>query len=176
MKSPLAILILFSFLAFTQGHAATVSGLNTKPERCSAMAPLLADLNTAQFPADWTVYVTCDPGTWQSIEQRVGGVNTGAAFTDRKQKFTIVNGMMYKPLFSFASYVQKTPERILRHEVGHIICNTSSEDVADRYANTGACHKETNSALRACNKRCTSLTENTGPDNKCIVRKPFHGE
>ena len=140
------------------------------------MAPLLADLNTAQFPADWTVYVTCDPGTWQSIEQRVGGVNTGAAFTDRKQKFTIVNGMMYKPLFSFASYVQKTPERILRHEVGHIICNTSSEDVADRYANTGACHKETNSALRACNKRCTSLTENTGPDNKCIVRKPFHGE
>ena len=143
MKSPLAIPILFSFVAFMQGHAATVSGLNTKPERCPAMALLIVDLNAAQFPADWTVYVACDPGTWQSIEQRVGGVNTSAALTDRKRKFTIVNGMMYNPQFSFASYVQKTPERILRHEVGHIICNTSSEDVADRYANTGVCHKET---------------------------------
>ena len=143
MKSPLAVLILFSFLAFRQGHAVTVSGLNTKPERCPAMASVMADLNAAQFPADWTVYVACDSGTWQSIEQRLGGLNTGAALTDRKQKFTIVNVMMYNPQFSFASYVQKTPERILRHEVGHIICNTSSEDVADRYANTGACHKET---------------------------------
>lgn len=143
MKSPLAILILFLVLASTQGPAATVSGLNTKPERCPAMAPLIADLNAVQFPADWTVYVTCDAGTWQSIEQRVGGVNTGAALTDRKQKFTIVNGMMYNPLFSFAGYAQKTPARILRHEAGHIFCNTSSEDVADRYANTGACYKET---------------------------------
>jgi hypothetical protein len=72
-----------------------------------------------------------------------GWCEYGAALTERKQKFTIVNGMMYNPLFSFAGYVQKTPERILRHEVGHIICNTSSEDVADRYANTGARHKET---------------------------------
>ena len=143
MKSPLAIPILFSFVAFMQGHAATVSGLNTKPERCPAMALLIVDLNAAQFPADWTVYVACDPGTWQSIEQRVGGVNTSAALTDRKHKFTIVNGMMYNPLFSFAGYVQKTPERVLRHEVGHIICNTSSEDVADRYAINGTCHKET---------------------------------
>jgi len=143
VKSPLAIPILFSFVAFMQGHAATVSGLNTKPERCPAMALLIVDLNAAQFPADWTVYVACDPGTWQSIEQRVGGVNTSAALTDRKHKFTIVNGMMYNPLFSFAGYVQKTPERILRHELGHITCNTSSEDVADRYANTGTCHKET---------------------------------
>ena len=143
MKSPLAGLILFLSLAFTQGRAATVSGLNTKPEKCPAMAPLMADLNTARFPDDWTVYVACDPGTWQSIERRVGGLNTEAALTDRKQKFTIVNGMMYNPLFSFAGYVQKTPERILRHELGHITCNTSSEDVADRYANTGTCHKET---------------------------------
>ena len=141
MKSPLAIPILFSFVAFMQGHAATVSGLNTKPERCPAMALLIVDLNAAQFPADWTVYVACDPGTWQSIEQRVGGVNTSAALTDRKHKFTIVNGMMYNPLFSFAGYVQKTPERILRHELGHITCNTSSEDLADRFANTGSCRK-----------------------------------
>lgn len=89
-------------------------------------------------------YVASDPGTWQSIEQRVGGLNTGGALTDRKQKFTIVNGMIYSPLFSCAGYVQKTAQRILRHEPGHIICNSSSEDVADRYANTGACHKETN--------------------------------
>jgi hypothetical protein len=62
VKSPLAVLILFSILAFLQGQAATVSGLNTKPERCPAMASLMVDLNAAQFPADWTVYVACDPG------------------------------------------------------------------------------------------------------------------
>ena len=101
----------------------------------------MADLNAVQFPGDWTVYVTCDAGTWQRIKQRVGGMNTDAALTDRQHKFTIVNGMMYNPLFSFAGYVQKTPERILRHELGHITCNTSSEDVADRYANTGTCYK-----------------------------------
>jgi hypothetical protein len=142
VKSPLAVVILFLSLAFTQARAMTVSGVNTKPEKCPAMARLIADLNAARFPADWTVYVACDPGTWKSIEQRLGGLNTDAALTDRKQKFTIVNGMMYNPLFSFAGYVQKTPERILKHELGHITCNTSNEDVADRYANTGACKKE----------------------------------
>ena len=147
MKSPLAVLILFLSLAFTQGHAATVSALNTKPERCPAVAPLMADLNAVQFPADWTVYVVCDAPTWQSIEQRFGIVNTGVALTDRDHKFTIVNGTMYNPLFSFTGYVQKTPERILRHELGHITCNTASEDVADRYANTSACKKQTTKRL-----------------------------
>jgi hypothetical protein len=141
VKSSLAPLILFLSLAFTQGHAASVTGLNSKPDRCPALAPMMADLNAVQFPADWTVYVTCDAGTWQRIKQRVGGMNTDAALTDRQHKFTIVNGMMYNTLFSFAGYVQKTPERILRHELGHITCNTSSEDVADRYANTGTCHE-----------------------------------
>ena len=36
-----------------------------------------------------------------------------------------------------------TSERILRQELGHITCKTSSEDVADRYASTGTCHKQT---------------------------------
>ena len=141
MKSSLAPLILFLSLAFTQGHAASVTGLSTKPDRCPALALMMADLNAVQFPADWTVYVACDAETWQRIKQRVGGMNTDAALTDRQHKFTFVNGMMYNALFSFAGYVQKTPERILRHELGHITCNTSSEDVADRYANTGTCHK-----------------------------------
>jgi hypothetical protein len=62
------------------------------------VAPMMADVNAAQFPADWTVYVACDAGTWQSIKQRVGGVNTDAAITDRQHKVTIVNGLLYNPV------------------------------------------------------------------------------
>jgi hypothetical protein len=141
VKSSLANLILFLPLALTQVHAVTVIGLNTKPDRCPALAPMMADVDAAPFPPDWTVYVACDAGTWQRIKQRVGGVNTDAALTDRQHKVTIVNGLLYNPMFSFAGYVQKTPERILRHELGHITCNTSSENLADRYANTGTCRK-----------------------------------
>ena len=86
----------------------------------------MADLNAAPFPVDWTVYVARDVGTWQSIEQRVGGVNTDAALTGHQRKVTVVNGLLYNPLFSFAGYVQKTPEGILRHEPGHITCNTQT--------------------------------------------------
>ena len=118
-----------------------IGGLSGEQRFFLAFAPMTADLNAAPFPADWTVYVACDVGTWQSIKQRVGGVNTDAALTDRQRKVTVVNGLLYNPLFSFAGYVQKTPEGILRHELGHITCNTPNEDLADRYARTGTCRK-----------------------------------
>jgi len=139
VRSPLAVLILFLRLALTQAHAVKVSVLNAKPGQCPAVAPLVADLNTVQFPSDWTVYFACDAGTWQDVLRKADVTQTGAALTVREQKLTILNSSMYSPSFSFEQYVQKTTQGVLRHELGHITCNTGREDVADRFADIGSC-------------------------------------
>ena len=140
MRSPLAALILFLCLVLTQAHAVKISVLNAKAAQCPAVAPLVADLNAVQFPSDWTVYVACDSGSWQDVLRKADITQTDAALTVRKQKLTILNSSMYSPSFSFEQYVQKTTRGVLRHELGHITCNTGKENVADRFANTGSCH------------------------------------
>jgi hypothetical protein len=139
VRSPLAVLILFSCLARTQGHAVKVSVLNAKPGQCPAVTPLVADLDAVKFPSDWTVYVACDSGTWQDVLRKADITQTDAALTVRRQKLTILNSSMYSPSFSFERYMQKTTQGVLRHELGHITCNTGREDVADRFADTNSC-------------------------------------
>lgn len=114
-------------------------GVN-KPADCSALAPLLEDLKTVQFPNNWTVYVACSDVTWQKIVQRedVQGM-TGVGITDRTHKLTIINGAMYSPLFSFNRQAQRNPVRILKHELGHVVCDSRKEDVADSFVNSGVC-------------------------------------
>jgi hypothetical protein len=41
-------------LSATAAQGATVSVLNTTPNQCQALQPLLEDLKTVQFPSDWT--------------------------------------------------------------------------------------------------------------------------
>ena len=140
MKKSLWLLCILSVLTLGNlAHAAIISVLNAKPTQCPALAPLLEDLKTFDFPADWTVYVACDAGTWQDVQRKAGGLNTDVALTVRPSKLTIINGMMYTPSFSFENYTQKTPQRVLKHELGHITCDTSSEEKADRFADKGVC-------------------------------------
>jgi hypothetical protein len=139
LRSSLAGLILFLCLVGTQALAAKVSVLNAPPERCPAVAPLVADLDTLAFPSDWTVYIACDAGTWEQVLRKAGLAQSAAALTLRAQKLTILNSSIYSPSFSFEQYVQKTTRGVLRHELGHIMCNTHREDVADRFADTGSC-------------------------------------
>jgi hypothetical protein len=117
-------------------------GVN-KPTDCPALAPLLEDLKTVQFPSNWTVYVACSNVAWQNVMQRedVDGM-TNAGITDRVHKLTIINGAMYSATFSFDRQVQRTPERILKHELGHIICGSRKEDVADGFVNSGVCKNQ----------------------------------
>jgi len=127
-------------LALPQAHAVKISVLNAKPGQCPAVAPLVADLNTVQFPSDWTVYIACDAGAWQNVLRKADVTRTDAALTVREQKLTILNSSMYLPSFSFERYVQKSTRGVLRHELGHITCGTGREDVADRFADNGSCH------------------------------------
>jgi hypothetical protein len=117
-------------------------GVN-KPADCPALASLLDDLKTVQFPNGWTVYIACSDVTWQKVIQRedVEGL-TSAGITDRVHKLTIINGGMYSPLFSFDRQVQKTPVRILKHELGHIVCDSRKEDVANHFVESGVCKNQ----------------------------------
>ena len=127
-------------------HAAaaniTTLGVN-KPKDCPALAPLLEDLKAVQFPSNWTLYVACSDVAWQKIVQRedVQGL-TNAGITDKVHHLTIINGAMYSSAFSFDHQVQRTPQRILKHELGHIACDSRREDVADRFVETGVCGRQ----------------------------------
>jgi len=137
---------LFRLAAIIAALVNTVSAANivalgvNKPADCPALRPLLEDLKAVQFPNNWTVYVACSDVVWQKIIQRedVEGL-TSVGITDRVHKLTIINGAMYSPLFSFDRQVQRTPVRILKHELGHIICDSRKEDVADGFVDSGVC-------------------------------------
>lgn len=140
MKKSLWLLRILSVLSVCHVALATnISVLNANPNRCPALVSLMEDLKTVQFPLDWTVYVTCDAGAWQGVQRKVGGLHTDAALTVRSSKLTIINGMMYATPFSFEHYSQMNSQGILRHELGHITCNTSSEERADHFADKGLC-------------------------------------
>jgi hypothetical protein len=140
VKKSLRLFCILPVLLCNLADAANIKVLTVRLSQCPALQPLLADLNTMQFPTDWTVYVACDALTWQIVLSRSDTLGkTNAAFTDRTRKFTIINGMIYAPMFPFQRYTQKTPRRLLKHELGHIVCDSPNEDVADRYADKDMC-------------------------------------
>ena len=105
------------------------------PERAS----LVADLKNTHFPEGWTVYVACNALSWDSVQRHFDMHDTGAMFTSRKGRFTVVNIGVYKPDFDFNGYEQRTTAGMLRHELGHVVCDSANESVANRYADTGTC-------------------------------------
>jgi hypothetical protein len=126
------------------GSAANIVALGVnKPADCSALPLLLDDMKTVQFPANWTVYIACSDVTWRKVIQRedVEGL-TSAGITDRAHKLTIINGAMYSSFFSFGRQVQKTPLRILKHELGHIVCDSRKEDIANDFVESGVCKNQ----------------------------------
>ena len=140
MKNLFRLAAIIAALVHSVSAANVVAlGVN-KPADCAALAPLLEDLKTVQFPTNWTVYVACSNIAWQRVIQRedVEGL-TSVGITDRVHKLTIINGAMYSPLFSFDRQVQRTPVRILKHELGHIICDSRKEDVANGFVDGGVC-------------------------------------
>jgi hypothetical protein len=39
----------------------------------------------------------------------------------------------------FREKIYSGPEHTLRHELGHIVCNSKSEEIADHFADFGVC-------------------------------------
>lgn len=129
--------LLTAMSAVTWGQ--TITYLTNRADQCPYAKWVNADISAAHFPSPWTIYVACDAGTWKAVLLKANVQMTDAALTSRAGHFTIINAAMYSASFSFAPYEQKTPAAVLRHEVGHITCDSPREDVANHYANKGTC-------------------------------------
>jgi hypothetical protein len=106
-------------------------GVN-KSEDCPYLAQIRADIASTGFPAGWTVYVACTPQSWDLVLRQADSVGrTHTGFTNRKNRITVINGAMYYSGFSQFGTL-KSGASVLRHELGHIICNCSDENEADR--------------------------------------------
>jgi hypothetical protein len=100
---------------------------------CKATAEaLVTTVSPLAYPKDWTFYVSCSPATWTAIQQKYGMQREDFAFTDRAKHVTILNGDMFKQ-------TRIAPTFVMRHELGHFVCETQNENTADLYAKTGGC-------------------------------------
>lgn len=137
MLKTFGLILLIALSSVTWGQ--TITYLNYRAEQCPYASAINADITSTHFPSSWTIYVACDAGTWRAVLLKANVQMTDAALTSRSGHFTIVNAAMYTASFPFASYEQKTPQAVLRHELGHITCDSPREDVANHFANKGAC-------------------------------------
>lgn len=94
----------------------------------------IAFIEQAGFPKDWRVIVACNEKDWERLRN---GMNLSAyhsrmAFTSLKKRTTVINVAVFDTVYS-AGY---SPVTVLHHEVGHIRCQCSDEQEADRQGHT----------------------------------------
>jgi len=107
-----------------------VSTYGASEEHCQPAYNKFVDtVERVPFPDDWTVVVVCSDVAWQValLATRSEG-RTEMALTNRKHRWTLVNGAVWDPLRNRSRY---TPEMVLRHELGHILCECRDEERAN---------------------------------------------
>ena len=93
-----------------------------------SLTSLQYELRRLPYPRDWQVMLVCSETAWQSVVKSADVTNTQTAFTVRVRKLTVVNAAIFRKMRSFY-------RRTLSHEVGHVVCDCSSEDRAESIGN-----------------------------------------
>ena len=113
------------------GYAATVIAAGTKTiEACAfAVNPAAEIVSRMPYPADWKIVVVCNEIMWNMLMKR-SKVNyiSDYAFTYQPNRVTFIRAKV------FAERMKYTPEKALKHELGHIMCKCDNEDVAWNWA------------------------------------------
>jgi hypothetical protein len=109
------------------------AGVKTVAACAFATKPLKQIVAPLAYPADWKIIVACTDGEWQDITRHFDVTTSESAFTMREAKVTVINARIFR------EKIYSGPEHTLRHELGHIVCNSKSEYVADHFADTGIC-------------------------------------
>lgn len=136
MRNPIRLLgiVLLSLASIsTNAQKILVAGVKHLSSCEFATRPLLADLKGTPFPADWTIVVACNQVVWEEIKQKADALRTETAFTNLQKRITVINGGIYRATLPLLG-VHKSPQLVLRHEAGHIICVCNDEEAADRAA------------------------------------------
>ena len=124
-----------------QNNRVSVESLSTHgttgmtPE-CKAEATTFMSL-AGRFPmtSNWHYVIICDEFTWKEFLRTHGQDQPGVqvyGVTYLQSKLTFIRGwaLTHVDLTSGAP----TPERIVAHEIGHVILNTNDDGAADRLA------------------------------------------
>lgn len=112
-------------------YGATVLAAGTKTvEACAfAVNPAAEIVGQLPYPDDWKVVVVCNEIVWDMLmKQKNVDYLTDYAFTFQPNRVTFIRAKI------FAERMPYTPEQVLRHELGHIICKCDDEDRAWNWA------------------------------------------
>jgi hypothetical protein len=87
-------------------------------------------IQEAGFPKDWRVIIACNQKDWERIQHGVtlSPYHARTAFTSLKKRTTAVNLRIFDAVYNGGN----PPMSVLHHEVGHIRCQCSNEDEADK--------------------------------------------
>ncbi len=134
MKKFLWLALILASLA-ASGFSATLypAGVRTAAACAFATKPLEQIVDPLAYPGDWKIIVACTDGEWQDITRHFDAMDARSAFTIRDAKVTVINAEIFR------EKIYSGPEHTLRHELGHIVCNSKSEEVADHFAEVGVC-------------------------------------
>ena len=133
MRNPIRLLgILLLSLQTVAAHAQKifVAGVKRAVDCEFATKPLIADLQAVRYPHDWTIIVACNDIVWQRLQRKADAQRTNTAFTYTQHGITVLNGLMYLEMPYGTDH--PAPRRVLKHELGHIICGCGDEARADR--------------------------------------------
>jgi hypothetical protein len=109
------------------------AGVKTVAECAFATNPLQQIVTPLGYPPDWRIIVACTDGEWRAMTRHFDTTATDSAFTIRAARLTVINARIFR------KEIYSGPEHTLRHELGHIVCNSRSEDIADYFADKGVC-------------------------------------
>jgi hypothetical protein len=125
--------ILSSLAVAAFGATLYPAGVKTVAACAFATKPLQQIVAPLSYPADWKIIVACTDGEWQEMTHHFDATTSRSAFTMRDARVTVINGGIFR------EKIYAGPDHTMRHELGHIACNSKSEDVADNFAATGIC-------------------------------------
>jgi hypothetical protein len=107
----------------------TISTLGGSPKQCAfATQPLLEELRSMAYPADWSFLVVCTDAEWDTVLRMADIRATDTAFTVLPKRTTVLRAAIFIRTF------ERGYKNTLLHELGHVQCNCMSEDKANAYA------------------------------------------
>jgi len=107
----------------------TISTLGGTPKQCAfAVQPLIQELRSMPYPADWNFLVVCTDAEWDTVLRMADIRGTDTAFTVLPKRTTVLRAAI------FIHNMEGGYMHTLWHELGHIQCNCMSEDRANEYS------------------------------------------
>lgn len=137
MKNPyrLSCILLLSMLPVAApAQKILVAGVKQVASCEFAVRALQADLRTMDFPKDWTFVIACTQIAWEKLQRKADTLQTNTGFTNVQGRITVINARIYFEMPPLSGTTHPTPQLVLQHERGHIVCGCNDEWKADRAA------------------------------------------